>query len=116
MIGFEQLKFRFPRAVGALEARIVFLRKAASFGLVGLINTGVDFALTSRPLDGLELGITFGWNSLTMDADVLSGGNLLFARGDRLDYSPESLRLINLPTRMGQNASSDYWLERSRWR
>jgi putative flippase GtrA len=45
MIVFEQLKFRFPRAVGALEARIVFLRKAASFGLVGVVNTGVDFAL-----------------------------------------------------------------------
>jgi putative flippase GtrA len=45
MMVFEQLRFRFPRAVGAVQARIAFFRKAASFGVVGLINTGIDFAV-----------------------------------------------------------------------
>jgi putative flippase GtrA len=45
MTVFEQLRFRFPRAVGALQARIAFFRKAASFGVVGVINTGIDFGV-----------------------------------------------------------------------
>src|ERR1700682_1425717 len=45
MIVREQLKFRFRRAVGAIGARAAFLKKAASFGLVGVVNTGVDFAV-----------------------------------------------------------------------
>ncbi len=45
MISIEQLRFRFPRAVGAIEARIVFVTKAITFGLVGVVNTGVDFCI-----------------------------------------------------------------------
>ena len=45
MIGLDQLRFRFPRAVAAIEARITLLRKAFSFGLIGVLNTGVDFAV-----------------------------------------------------------------------
>jgi putative flippase GtrA len=45
MIVFEQLRFRFPRAIGALRRRLAFFRKAASFGLVGVLNSGVDFAV-----------------------------------------------------------------------
>ena len=41
----EQLRFRFPRAAAAVEARIVFVTKAISFGLVGVVNTGVDFCI-----------------------------------------------------------------------
>lgn len=41
----EQLRFRFPRAVAAVEARIAFVTKAISFGLVGVVNTGVDFCI-----------------------------------------------------------------------
>jgi iron complex outermembrane recepter protein len=55
---------------------------------------GLDFSLTARPVDGLDLGATFGWNDLTMDAAVSSLGTsglpvVLFAKGDRLNYSPE---------------------------
>jgi iron complex outermembrane recepter protein len=50
---------------------------------------GFDLGLTARPIDGLNLGITFSWNDLAMDADVFSGSELLFAKGDRLNYSPE---------------------------
>jgi putative flippase GtrA len=45
MIVIEQLRSRFPRAVAAIEARLALLRKAASFGVVGVVNTGVDFGL-----------------------------------------------------------------------
>ncbi len=45
MISLEQLRFRFPRVVAAGEARIAFVTKAISFGLVGLVNTGVDFCV-----------------------------------------------------------------------
>jgi putative flippase GtrA len=38
----DQPRFRFSRA---LEARIALLRKALSFGLVGVANTGVDFCV-----------------------------------------------------------------------
>ena len=45
MTGRDQLRFRFPRAVAAIEARVTLLRKALSFGLIGVLNTGVDFAV-----------------------------------------------------------------------
>jgi putative flippase GtrA len=49
MIGLDQLRARFPRIVSALEARIamrlVLLRKAVSFGLIGVVNTFVDLAV-----------------------------------------------------------------------
>src|SRR5262249_17571175 len=45
MMSIEQLRFRFPRAVAAVEARIAFFAKAVSFGLVGVVNTGVDFCI-----------------------------------------------------------------------
>src|ERR1051325_11269490 len=45
MMSIEQLRFRFPRVVGAIEARIAFVAKAISFGLVGVVNTGVDFCV-----------------------------------------------------------------------
>ena len=45
MVSIEQLRFRFPRIVGAIEARIAFFIKAVSFGLVGVVNTGVDFCI-----------------------------------------------------------------------
>src|ERR1700720_3655759 len=41
----EQLRFRFPRASAAVEPHIGFLKKAISFGLVGIINAGIDFAV-----------------------------------------------------------------------
>lgn len=45
MIGLDQLRFHFPRAVAALEARLDLLRKAISFGLVGVVNATIDFAV-----------------------------------------------------------------------
>jgi len=45
MTVLEQLNTRFPRAVGAIRARIVILRKAITFGLIGVLNTAVDFGV-----------------------------------------------------------------------
>jgi outer membrane receptor protein involved in Fe transport len=50
---------------------------------------GVDIGVTTRPVRGLELGAELSWNDLTMDTDILSGGTVLFAKGDRPNYSPE---------------------------
>ena len=51
---------------------------------------GIDLAVTVQPLTGLTLGITASWNNLEMDSAVYSGGVLLFNKGDRLNYSPET--------------------------
>ena len=45
MIGRDQVKFHLPRAVAVVEARLALFRKAISFGLIGVLNTGVDFAV-----------------------------------------------------------------------
>src|SRR6185503_6595470 len=36
-----------------------------------------------------ELGANISWNDLTMDDDVVSGGTVLFKKGDRVGRSPE---------------------------
>jgi outer membrane receptor protein involved in Fe transport len=51
-------------------------------------GAGVDFAVTARPVQGLMLGINFSWNGLHEDSTVLSGGDLLFPSGSRIDDSP----------------------------
>jgi iron complex outermembrane receptor protein len=51
-------------------------------------GVGVDFAVTARPVDGLSLGFNFSWNGLSEDSAVLSGGELLFPAGSRIDDSP----------------------------
>jgi putative flippase GtrA len=45
MIGLDQLRFHCPRVIALIEARITLLRKAISFGLIGVLNSGVDFAV-----------------------------------------------------------------------
>lgn len=51
-------------------------------------GVGVDFAVTARPIEGLSLGFNFSWNGLSEDSTVLSGGQLLFSKGSRIDASP----------------------------
>jgi iron complex outermembrane recepter protein len=48
----------------------------------------VDFAVTAKPVQGLTLGVNFSWNGLHEDSTVLSGGDLLFPSGSRIDDSP----------------------------
>jgi putative flippase GtrA len=35
----------FPRVAAVIKARIVILRKAINFGLIGIVNTAVDFGI-----------------------------------------------------------------------
>lgn len=51
---------------------------------------GVDLAVKTRPLERLELGANVSWNDLAVDADVFSGGLLVFGKGDRLSFSAET--------------------------
>ena len=44
-MSIEQLRFRFPHAVAAIEPHLGLVKKAVSFGLVGLINLAIDFAV-----------------------------------------------------------------------
>ncbi|HEV8333476.1 MAG TPA: TonB-dependent receptor [Steroidobacteraceae bacterium] len=50
---------------------------------------GIDLALTARPVEQLECGISFSWNDLGLDKEVASGGVVVFDNGDRLNYSAE---------------------------
>lgn len=50
---------------------------------------GLEFSLSARPADGLDIGVNFSYNDLTFDEDVLTGGNVLFLAGDRLTNSPK---------------------------
>jgi putative flippase GtrA len=45
MAVLHRLSTLFPRAVSAIRDRIVILRKAISFGLIGVVNTAVDFGV-----------------------------------------------------------------------
>jgi len=51
----DQLRPRFPRAVGALETRLVIMRKAVSFGLVGVVNAAIDFAVFWTAVQAFDL-------------------------------------------------------------
>jgi iron complex outermembrane recepter protein len=50
---------------------------------------GVDLSLAVRPVANLTLSATFSWNDLTFDRNVISGGQILFGKGNRLNFSPE---------------------------
>jgi len=66
-------------------------------GVAALVNAnsasgpGVDFGLTVRPVDRLEFTINVGWNDLTFDQNVISGGQILFAKGQRLNFSAKNV-------------------------
>lgn len=45
MPSHEPLRARFASAATAVQTRLPLFRKAATFGLVGLVNTGIDFAI-----------------------------------------------------------------------
>jgi putative flippase GtrA len=51
----DQLRPRFPRAIGALETRLVIMRKAVSFGLVGVVNAAIDFAVFWTAVQAFDL-------------------------------------------------------------
>lgn len=52
---------------------------------------GAELGILAQPVDGLALGLNVSWNDLTADSAVNSLANSisLFAKGDRLNFSPE---------------------------
>lgn len=54
---------------------------------------GVDLGLTARPWTGLQMGLTFSWNDLTLDEPTVTqtaaGPVMLFGKGSRVAFSPE---------------------------
>jgi putative flippase GtrA len=57
MAVLDHLSARFPRAIGAVRNRIVVLRKAISFALIGVVNTAVDFGVFMFGINVLGLAI-----------------------------------------------------------
>jgi outer membrane receptor protein involved in Fe transport len=61
----------------------------------GLFNSesvsgfGTDLGVSLRPVRGLTLSGAFSWNDLAVDADTFDGTRLFYAKGDRIDNSPE---------------------------
>lgn len=78
-----------------VQQQIIVPAPGNPVGIVALVNgqsasgMGVDFGVSAQVSDGLVLGTNLGWNDLKMDANVLSGGVVLFDKGDRLNLSPE---------------------------
>jgi iron complex outermembrane recepter protein len=56
---------------------------------------GAEASVTLRPARGLSLAGSLSWNDLTSDGNVLTAGSLLFAEGDRLNYSPRYTASFN---------------------
>jgi outer membrane receptor protein involved in Fe transport len=52
-------------------------------------GAGAEFAVSVRLLDGLDVSVNSSWNDLKFDSDVTSADGLLFAKGQRLNRSPE---------------------------
>jgi len=65
-------------------------------GAIAVVNAqsasgvGVDLAASMEPVRGLILRLNGSWNNLGMDTDVLSGGVILFNKGNRPNYSPQT--------------------------
>jgi iron complex outermembrane receptor protein len=62
---------------------------AAPINGQGASGLGVDLAVTTRPVEGLDIGMNFGWNNLTLNSAIYAGSILIFNKGDRLNFSPE---------------------------
>jgi outer membrane receptor protein involved in Fe transport len=55
----------------------------------GASGIGTDVALSVEPLRNLKLQVSASWNNLAFDRDVVSGGLVLFRKGERTTSSPE---------------------------
>lgn len=81
-VDWEDVQQSLTVDVGGLAFAAVVNGESAS-------GLGAEFGFAVEPIDRLQLGLNFSWNDLAMDDEVFSGGVQLFARGDRLNYSPK---------------------------
>lgn len=78
----------------AEQGFIVALNAGTASGL------GVDAGITLRPNDRFELTTNVSWNELEFEENILSGTDLLFQRGDRVNLSPNLMASISGSYRM----------------
>ena len=76
-----------------VQQSLTVLYQGATFGAFvnagSASGVGAEFAVTGHLLDGLDLSVSSSWNDLTFDSDIESADGLLFAKGQRLNRSPE---------------------------
>jgi len=76
-----------------VQQSLTVLYQGSTFGAfvnaASASGAGAEFAVTVRPADGLDISLNSSWNGLTFDSDVQSVDGLLFAKGQRLNRSPE---------------------------
>jgi iron complex outermembrane recepter protein len=76
-----------------VQQSLQVLYEGSSFGAFvnagSASGAGAEFAVTARLADGLDVGVNSSWNGLTFDSDIESADGLLFAKGQRLNRSPE---------------------------
>ena len=76
-----------------VQQSLTVLYQGSTFG--AFVNAGsasglgAEFAVTARLMDGLDVSVNSSWNNLKIDSDVESADGLLFAKGQRLNRSPE---------------------------
>lgn len=97
-LALDEGRVSLESAVYFIDWRDVQQSIAVPFGgtsVTALVNgesasgIGVDLGLNARASDNLSVGFNVSWNDLTMDSAVISGGEVLFSDGDRLNLSPE---------------------------
>jgi iron complex outermembrane recepter protein len=76
-----------------VQQSLTVLYQGSTFGAfvnaASASGPGAEFAITLRPVDGLDMSLNSSWNGLTFDSDVNSAEGLLFVKGQRLNRSPE---------------------------
>lgn len=76
-----------------VQQSLTVLYQGSTFGAfvnaASASGVGAEFAVTARLIDGLDVSVNSSWNGLEFDSDVESADGLLFAKGQRLNRSPE---------------------------
>ena len=63
------------------------INRTAAVNSESASGPGVDFGLTVAPTSRLDLAANISWNDLRLDAPVIASGAVVFAKGDRLNFS-----------------------------
>jgi iron complex outermembrane recepter protein len=90
-----------------VQQSLSVLYQGASFGAFvnasSASGVGAEVSATARLPGGLSLSVNSSWNDLTFDSDVVSADGLLFAKGQRLNRSPQYTAgtSINYETALG---------------
>ena len=69
---------------------------------------GVDLTVNYQPVPSLNTGVTVSYNDLKLDKNVVQGGAILYAQGQRLNFSPNvtTSAFVNYRFPLGGTGSS----------